>query len=264
MNEGKRRVVPTAIGTAIGTADWTRRTGGRLTREERRALLRPLLRSHVANLAGRTRLAVRRHPGRRRTVDAGAFEVPDSRLAREATRAAADLVSTAVLNHSLRSYAWGSALGTIEGLTFDRELLYLAAMLHDTGLPTPVDGIDFTVGSADLARAFADEHGLDAARYETLADAVCLHHTPGVTLERGPEAYLMSAGAAVDVFGMRAWDLPDAVRAEVVRTWPRLGFKTEFARLLATEAARVPHGRAWFLHRYALSDLTIRAAPFTG
>jgi hypothetical protein len=48
------------------------------------------------------------------------------------------------------------------------------------------------------------------------------------------------------------------------RAFPRLGFKREFAGLLQTESKRVPRGRAWYLHRFAMSDLSIRLAPFRG
>ncbi len=45
---------------------------------------------------------------------------------------------------------------------------------------------------------------------------------------------------------------------------PRFGFKREFAALFRAEAQRVPRGRAWYLHRFAASDLSIRLAPFRG
>ena len=41
-----------------------------------------------------------------------------------------------------------------------------------------------------------------------------------------------------------------------------MGFKREFAGLLRAEAKQVPRGRAWYLHRFAMSDLGIRLAPF--
>jgi HD domain len=185
----------------------------------------------------------------------------DAALAAEATRAARDLLSPVVFNHSLRSYAWGAALAGLDGLAFDREVLYVAAMFHDTGLPTPVDGVDFTKRSAEIARAFTDDHGV-AAGPRDIADAITLHHTPGVTLDHGTEACLLSAGAGLDVFGLRTWELPDAIRARVIADYPRAGFRREFADLWRTEARRVPHGRAWFLRRYAVSDVTIRIAPF--
>jgi hypothetical protein len=91
-----------------------------------------------------------------------------------------------------------------------------------------------------------------------------MHHTPGVGIESGAEAFLLSAGAGVDVFGLRSNEVPDAVRASVIRQYPRLGFKREFARLIRAEAKQVPRGRAWYLKRFAVSDLTIRLAPFRG
>ena len=48
----------------VGTAAWVQRTSGRLTAAERRALLRPLARTHAQNAVGRLRLAVGLHPGR--------------------------------------------------------------------------------------------------------------------------------------------------------------------------------------------------------
>ncbi len=89
-----------------------------------------------------------------------------------------------------------------------------------------------------------------------------MHYTPGVGLESGAEAYLLSAGAAVDVFGLRSNEIPDHVRQSVIEKYPRLGFKREFAGLLRAEAKQVPRGRAWYLHRFAISDLSIRLAPF--
>jgi len=101
-----------------------------------------------------------------------------------------------------------------------------------------------------------------ADKRELVANAIAMHHTPGVGLESGAEAYLLSAGASVDVFGLRSNEIPDAVRQSVVQEHPRLGFKREFAGLLRAEAKQVPRGRAWYLHRFAMSDLSIRFAPF--
>ena len=75
---------------------------------------------------------------------------------------------------------------------------------------------------------------------------------------------MLSAGAGVDVFGLRSDEVPDAIRKSVVREFPRLGFKREFSRLWRAEAKRVPRGRAWYLHRFAMTDATIRLAPYRG
>jgi hypothetical protein len=137
-------------------------------------------------------------------------------------------------------------------------------MFHDAGIPSPVPDVDFTVHSAALAREFIDARGIPANDRELVANAIALHNTPGVSIESGAEAFLLSAGAAADVFGLRINTVPDDLRKKVVHEYPRLGFEREFAGLFRTEAKQVPHGRAWYLHRFALSDVTIRLAPFRG
>jgi len=209
-------------------------------------------------------MVLRMHSGRRSSIDPASLVPPDSPLARDAELAAQDLLTPALLNHSSRAYTWGAAIAALHGITFDRELLYLAAMFHDTGIPSRVPDVDFTVRSAALAREFTDSHRVPADIRELVANAIAMHHTPGVGLESGAEAYLLSAGASVDVFGLRSNEIPDAVRQSVIQEYPRLGFKREFAGLLRAEAKQVPRGRAWYLHRFAMSDLSIRLAPFRG
>jgi hypothetical protein len=247
----------------IGSIGWTERTGGALTARECLTLAGPLLHAELGILAGRLAMLLRVHSGRRRSIDPALLEPPDSRLARDAEVAAQDLLTPALLNHSSRAFTWGAALAALRGITFDRELLYLAAMFHDTGIPSPVPDVDFTVRSAAVARDFTDSHDVPADSRELVANAIAMHYTPGVGLDAGAEAYLLSAGAAVDVFGLRSSEIPDAVRRCVVQEHPRLGFKREFAGLLRAEARQVPRGRAWYLHRFAVSDLSIRLAPFS-
>jgi HD superfamily phosphodiesterase len=47
--------------------------------------------------------------------------------------AAARTLTPSLLNHSYRTYRFGRALGALEGLEVDEELLFAAALLHDTG-----------------------------------------------------------------------------------------------------------------------------------
>ena len=175
-----------------------------LTARECLTLARPLLRGELSILAGRLAMVLRMHSGRRSSIDPASLVPPDSALARDAEVAAQDLLTPALLNHSSRAYTWGAAIAALHGITFDRELLYLAAMFHDTGIPSPVADVDFTVRSAALAREFTDSHRVPADIRELVANAIAMHYTPGVGLESGAEAYLLSAGAAVDVFGLRS------------------------------------------------------------
>src|SRR4051794_40948295 len=126
------------------------------------------------------------HSGRRATVEPARLAPPDSSLARDAQAAVEDLLTPAVRNHSHRAYAWAAAIAARRGISFDRELLYLAAMFHDTGLPSPVPHVDFTVRSAALAREFADRQGVSTDSRELVTNAIAMHHSPGVGLESAP------------------------------------------------------------------------------
>ena len=255
----------TRASTDLGTHTWVERTGGQLTAAERRSLLRPLATTHVTNAVGRASMLLRVNSGRRRApITGGRRPPPDSALTRAAEAYAAARLSPALLNHSSRTYAFGAARGALGGLGVDRELLFAAALLHDVGLGTPVDEVDFTRASSRVARDVAEEVGLSTAATAVVRDAITLHHSPGVTAAHGPVAYLLSAGAGLDVVGLRAWQLPPDLLAGVVAQHPRLGFKREFRAAFRSEAARVPRGRVQFLRRYGAFDLAIKAAPFRG
>jgi hypothetical protein len=217
----------------------------------------------MRNVIGRLAMVGRVNSGRRRQLDVSGLDPPATILTRVAEAHASERLSPTLLNHSRRTFAFGAALGLLEGVQVDLELLYAAALLHDVGLPDGAgEKVDFTVASAAVALQIADDVGLPPSAAEVLASAITLHHSPDVCPADGPVAYLLSAGAALDVIGLRAWEVPPSALAAIVERYPRAGFKREFARAWRSEAARVPQGRAWFLQRYAAFGLAISTAPF--
>lgn len=246
----------------VGTIEWTRRTGGRLEPAERRRLVADLARVHVGNVLGRGSAMLHLNSGRRANVSPNRLVPPHSPLTRAAEDAAARTLTPSLLNHSYRTYRFGRALGDLEGLEVDDELLFAAALLHDTGLVLTDGSADFTLVSARVARDVADGVGLSNRASETMQTAITMHHSPRVSLDVGPEAYLLSAGAGVDVAGLRSWELPRSVLEDAVRLHPREGFKAYFTKTWAVEAARVPRGRAQLLRRYGAFSAAIALAPF--
>src|SRR5580692_4778606 len=61
-------------------------------------------------------------------------EVPNSKLAREATELVRDTEPSLLFNHSTRVYHFASLAGKRRKVQFNPELLYIAAMFHDMGL----------------------------------------------------------------------------------------------------------------------------------
>ena len=188
--------------------------------------------------------------------------VPDTAAARRAEEVCREASSPSLVNHCFRSYAWGALLGVRDGVRWDAELLYVAAMLHDLGLTPAYDrGGCFESDGADAARELLAELGWPAPRAETVADAIYLHmHEVGP--DDTPEALLLDLGTAVDVRGVRIDEVPTKPKQFTLEHFPRLGFKEHFIELLEDQARRKPHCvvHAFLYDRDAAAQ--IRAAAF--
>ena len=253
----------TSAPTRLGTLAWVERTGGQLSSSERRALFRALVKVHAASVHGKTARVLRVNAGRRDRVSADAMRLPTSMLTSAAEREANAVLSPAMLHHSYRTYLFGSAVGHRQHVDVDRELLFAASMLHAIGLIQPVTDVDCTLAGATTALRVAEAVGLSTAATQVLRNAICLHHSPDVSLTvDGGVAYLLAVGVAVDVAGYRSWLLPRGLLDTVVADYPRHGFGNELAGALATEAAAVPRGRVRLVRRYGALDLAIRHTPF--
>jgi hypothetical protein len=246
----------------LGGLAWTRRTGGRLSGGERRRLLGEIAKGQAENLLGRVKLALGRLPAGAREVDVRSFEPPDSRLARNAEAACAEQPDS-IAGHSYRTWMFGLALAAVDRVELDRELFYCASLLHDYGLAEPTPERDFTLGGAERTIACATGAGVASERGEAMADAICVHTTPGVGVDHdGPLGCYIQWGAMVDGAGLRIWDIAPANVQEVVRGHPRgSGFKGELASMMRAEAQAVPGGRFSLLARCGV-PLAVRFAPF--
>lgn len=168
------------------------------------------------------------------------LSVPDSRVCREVEQLCRDVSSEALANHCLRSYAWAVLLGRHDGIIWDREHLFAAAMLHDLGLTTSYDrGSCFEVDGASAAREILTDLGYDSGSSESVADAIYLHMHE-VSAEDSGEARLLAAGTSADVSGRRALEIPRRARSLVLEMFPRRGFKAEMIGLFEAQAERKP------------------------
>lgn len=158
---------------------------------------------------------------------AAGVRVPDSKLAREATELVRDAASDLIYDHSRRVYFFGALQGRNRDLSFDPELLYIAAMFHDLGLGEPFHGSGrrFEVDSADEARRFLQARQVPEDSIRRVWTAIALHTTPGVPEFMEPEVALVTAGVEYDVLGIGYHDLTEADRAAVVALHPRPDFK---------------------------------------
>ena len=245
----------------LGGLAWARRTGGQLTRTERRRLLIATAVGQWENAVGRAKLALGRLPAAAERVDLDSFQVPDSKFAREAEEACAELPPT-LQGHSYRTWLFGRALASVDGYAMDDELFYCGSLLHDYGIVSPTANRDFTLGSVERMLSCADAAGLDDERADLLADGICVHTTPGVKVDTdGVIGCYLQWGAMVDGAGLRMWDVAPRNVDEVLRRHPRGDFKRDLIAMMRAEATAVPKGRFGLLVRCGL-PLAVRMAPF--
>ena len=180
------------------------------------------------------------------SINLSEFSIPDSEIAKKATRLVAEVSPKSLYNHCVRTYLFGEILGKRNRLKYDRELLYLGAVMHDLGLTEKFDSGEqrFEVDGADAAQAFVLEHGLSAEKAEIVWDAIALHTSSGIASRKQPEIALVHLGAGADLFGMGLEDIEPETIEKVVDDYARLGINALAIKSLISQIEQKPQASA--------------------
>lgn len=162
-------------------------------------------------------------------------EIPDSKLVRDATELIRDTTPPLIFHHSRRVYLFGSLQARARGIEPDPELLYVAALFHDTGLVAPYRTKDqrFEMDGADQARAFLLDHDVPDHDANKVWTAIALHTTPEVPYKLAPEIAATTAGVETDVLGLHLANVTKAEIEDVTAAHPRPNFKQEILKAFA-------------------------------
>lgn len=172
----------------------------------------------------------------------GGIQAPDSELARRASSLVERVHSTALLNHVHRTWWFAEFLGRQRGFKYDREAVYLAALLHDLGLTGEFAAEQrFEVDGADAASRFLRANGYATEKAELVWDAIALHSSAGIADRKQPEIALIYLGAHVDVMGLNLQEITPALVDDTLALYPRLGMKAAFTQAIAEVARKKPH-----------------------
>lgn len=224
----------------FGSLAWARATKGHLTGFER---LRQLWALAIAQL----KLRRAPLPGFRPDdleLALRESELPDTPVVTACHALAESLGPPALVGHAVRTYVWGTLLGLRDGLTWDRETFAAAALLHDVALARRRQEFTcFAHDGAEQSLHFLETQGVERARRERIADAVCLHVRVDVPPSLGVEAHLVHAGAGVDVVGRRLHELSPELRRAVLERHPRLDLIDVLARVFREEHRQHPTAR---------------------
>jgi hypothetical protein len=176
------------------------------------------------------------------SANIGGIVTPDSEFVRKALALAEQAHSQTLLNHVHRTWWFAELLGRKRDVKYDRELVYLASLLHDLGLSNDyASDKRFEVDGADAACKFLHDHGYPKAKTEIVWDAIAFHSIADIADRKEPEVALVHFGAHVDVMGLRMEEISPQLLDDVIALYPRLGFKKAFAEALAEVARKKPH-----------------------
>jgi hypothetical protein len=168
----------------------------------------------------------------------GPIAVPQDDVSRATWRWAHATLPRYLLDHSIRAYCWGAAVGDDHAWSYDRRILWTAALFHDVGLARLASNtMCFEVEGAEMARRFLERQGMPAADADRAAIAIILHMQPNVTLADGVESVLLDQATAIDVRGVDLRTI-ERVRDAVLPSHPRGAFDRRFLRAVSREAAR--------------------------
>jgi hypothetical protein len=166
--------------------------------------------------------------------------VPTSPLALEAGALARASLPTEIYDHCVRTYLFAELIAAAKRIDHDREIVYVASILHDVGLsPAHMSSRrPFEVDGAQAAKAMLDRHGIGGNRAWLAWDAIALHDNGGIAALKQPEVALVNAGVNAD-FGAVDELTPGQVRG-VLESAPRGKFIEVFLEAAAAVAKRKP------------------------
>lgn len=168
--------------------------------------------------------------------------VPETAATRAALDFAATYYSESLLNHCMRAWLWSVGFADLESRTFDSELLYVSALLHDIGLVTAFDNhtLSFEDAGGHVAIALTTGAGWPADRRTRVHQVIERHMWPAVDPEMDVEGYLLETATALDISGARPDALPIAFQEEVLAAYPRLDLAAEFGSCVTDQGRRKP------------------------
>jgi hypothetical protein len=160
------------------------------------------------------------------------LEIPETAAVAEATRFIEETTSPLIYHHSRRVFLFGLIHAHRLDVKPDPELLYVAALFHDSGLLMPFSEVEqrFEVDGADHARKFLLDRGFSTPAAETVWEAIALHTTPGIPGRMGPEIATTQLGVLTDVLGLGLAGMDGDQVGEILAVHPRGDFKNEFLR----------------------------------
>jgi hypothetical protein len=203
-------------------------------------LIHAFIKTDVRNAVNRTKRFISRE--HLEYVAKSEYQIPDSENCLKALKLVQQHSPDFLLNHCLRSYAFGVAMAHKVKSSFDKEVFFLGSIMHDLGLVEPFDGEDtFELEGAGTAHQFCLEQEIEQSKADMIHEMIALHTSVGIAHKHEPEIALLHYGAGADVLGLWLHDIHKKTLQEILTEYPRLDFKEGMSKLVSAQIERKPH-----------------------
>ena len=156
--------------------------------------------------------------------------VSDTPLIKAVVEYAQRISEPYLFNHAMRSWLFAEALGRMQRIDYDHEIVAIGTILHDIGLTASLSGPDrFEVNGANAAVSFIKGQGFSDRRAQLVWDLVALNSTPSLALHKEPEVAVGTTGIGLDYGGFGIQELPAGDLDGILKAYPRLEMKQRFA-----------------------------------
>lgn len=187
------------------------------------------------------------------------INIPDTAIIKDALFELEQTHCQKTILHSWRCYFWGVAIANAKQWQFDDENFLIASLLHDVALANPKAEYQscqcFTFESALRSESICHRHHYPTHKTQQISDAICLHMN-GHLDENDPtlakETLLLQQATAYDVIGTQPEYISQHYHTEILKHYPKDGFKTRFQDLIQQETQRHPHARTALLNALGL------------
>jgi hypothetical protein len=172
--------------------------------------------------------------------------LPDTSPVRAARDLAERYLTPALAAHSVRSWCWAAGFAEALGLEPDRELLAVAALLHDLGLAEEFDAVrtPYEIAGGHVAGVFGAGAGWSRERQQRLLEVIERHNWPEVDVRVDVEGHLLEIATGLDISGARPDALPAEYLDQVLAAFPRGTLATDFGDRVVEQAERKPTSHA--------------------
>ncbi len=172
--------------------------------------------------------------------------LPDTAPVRAARDLSDRYLTPSLAAHSVRSWFWAAGFAEVLGLQPDRELLAVAALLHDMGLAEEFDAVrvPYESSGGHVAAVFGAGAGWSSERQQRLVEVIERHNWPEVDPALDVEGHLLEIATGLDISGARPEALPRDYLRAVLAQHPRGDLATDFGDRVVEQAERKPASHA--------------------